>query len=209
VVVDDHHTFSELLTMGLRAHSEFACAGTADSISSALDLIARELPDVVVMDVRLGTESGVEATATITQRWPDIAVVVLTAYSTPHLLAEVVRAGASAMLPKDGSLQELLAALKRARPHLFTVTPRMLDALMLAPKVPDSPLTPREHEVLALLATGRDVRSISKALNISLNTCRSHVKSLLTKLDAHSQLEAVASARNRGLLVPPTHESDS
>lgn len=202
VVVDDHHTFSELLTMGLGAHPSLTCVGTADDIAGALSLVAREQPDVVVMDVRLGAESGVKATDTITRRWPEIAVVVLTAYPTPHLLTEVVRAGASAMLPKDSELAELLETVLRARPRLFTVLPRLMQNMMQESDAPASPLTPREHDVLVLLAAGRDVRSISKELDISMSTCRSYVKSLLTKLGAHSQLEAVVIAHARGLLAP-------
>jgi len=201
VVVDDHHTFSELLTMGLGAHPSLTCVGTADDVQSALRVVAREEPDVVVMDVRLGQESGVTATATITERWPEVAVVVLTAYPTRQLLTEVVRAGASSMLPKDGELKELLEVVLRARPQLFTAPPRLVQNMMNADDAPASPLTRREHEVLTLLAGGRDVRSISQELDISLNTCRSYVKSLLAKLGAHSQLEAVVIAHDRGLLL--------
>lgn len=202
IVVDDHHTFSELLTLGLDSHPDLACVGTADDVRSALQVVAREAPDVVVMDVRLGQESGVEAAATITRRWPEVAVVVLTAYPTPQLLSEVVRAGASALLPKNGELKELLETVLRARPRLFTVPPRLMQSMMSESDAPVSPLTPREHEVLAMLASGRDVRSISKELDISLNTCRGYVKSLLAKLGAHSQLEAVVMAHDRGLLGP-------
>lgn len=206
VVVDDHHTFSELLTMGLSTHAGLTCVGTAHDTRSALRVIAREEPDVVIMDVRLGEESGVAATATITDRWPDVAVVVLTAYPTSQLLSEVVRAGASAMLPKDGALHELLETVRRARPRLFTVPPRLMETMLSQPSGPHSPLTPREHDVLTLLAAGRDVRAISKELAISVSTCRSYVKSLLAKLGAHSQLEAVVVAHDRGLLGPhPRH----
>lgn len=202
VIVDDHHTFSELLTLGLTAHSTLTCVGTADDVASALQVVAREQPDVVVMDVRLGRESGVTATAAITERWPDIAVVVLTAYPTRQLMADVIRAGASAMLPKDGALEELFDAVMRAQPRLFTVPPRLMEIMMKDQAGPPSPLTPREHAVLQLLAAGRDARSISKELDISLSTCRSYVKSLLAKLGAHSQLEAVVIAHDRGLVGP-------
>ena len=202
VVVDDHRTFAELLTMGLGAHPELTCVGTAGDVAGALSLIARERPEVVLMDVRLGAESGVEATATITQRWPDVAVLILAAYPTPHLLSAVVRAGASSMLPKDGALDSLLDLVLRVRPRLFTATARLLDSLLNTPEVPASPLTPREQEVLTLLASGRDVRSISKDLAISPHTCRGCVKSLLAKLGVHSQLEAVVVAHERGLLDP-------
>lgn len=201
-VVDDHHTFSELLTMGLSSHPDLTCVGTAADLQGALRVVAREDPDVVVMDVRLGADSGVAATATITERWPEVAVVVLTAYPTQQLLGEVVRAGASAMLPKDGALADLLQTVLQARPRLFTVPPHLMQSMMNGDAAPASPLTRREYEVLVLLAAGRDLRSISKELDISLNTCRSYVKSVLVKLGVHSQLEAVVVAHERGLLGP-------
>ena len=201
VVVDDHCTFAELLTMGLEAHPRLTCVGSASDVRSALDLVAREQPDVVVMDIRLGTESGVEVTAQIIERWPDMAVVVLTAYPTPKLMTDVVHAGASALLPKDGALDDLLDTVLSARPRMFSMPPRLAESMM-RPRdgEPISPLTPREMEVLRQLAMGRDVRGISRELGISVNTCRSYVKSLLAKLDVHSQLEAVVAAHERGLL---------
>lgn len=202
VVVDDHHTFSELLSMGLGAHPSLTCVGTADDVPSALRVVEQEQPDVVVMDVRLGAQSGVAATATITERWPEVAVVVLTAFPTPQLLSEVIRAGGSAMLPKDGALEELMETVLRARPRLFTVPPQLMQSMLAQPTGPVSPLTPREHQVLTLLAEGRDVRSISQELDISISTCRSYVKAVLSKLGAHSQLEAVVMAHTRGLLGP-------
>lgn len=201
-VVDDHRTFSELLTMGLARHPDLVSVGSAEDQAEAMALVAREQPDVVVMDVRLGDDDGVAATAAITERWPDVAVVVLTAYPTQQLMAEVVRAGASAMLPKDGALGDLLETVLRARPRLFTVSPRLMQSLLDggADDTRDSLLTPREHQVLVLLASGRDLRAISKELSISLNTCRSYVKAVLSKLGVHSQLEAVVVAHERGLL---------
>ena len=203
VVVDDHCTFVELLTMGLEAHPGLTCVGSAMDSRTALSVVAKEQPDVVVMDIRLGGESGVTVTGQIVERWPDTAVVVLTAYPTHQLMAEVVRAGASALLPKDGALDDLLETVMAAQPRLFTMPPRLAE-LLTRPRAPEmvSPLTPREEEVLRQLATGRDVRGISRELGISVNTCRSYVKSLLAKLGVHSQLEAVVVAHERGLLDP-------
>lgn len=201
VVVDDHCTFAELLTMGLETHPRLTCVASAMDARSAMEAVAREQPDVVVMDIRLGNDSGVEVTARIVERWPQTAVVVLTAYPTPQLMTEVVQAGASALLPKDGALDDLLETVLTAQPRLFTVPPG-LAAVLMRPREADpvSPLTPREEEVLRRLAAGRDVRGISRDLGISVNTCRSYVKSLLAKLGVHSQLEAVVAAHERGLL---------
>ena len=140
VVVDDHRTFAELLTMGLEAHPRLTCVGSANDARSALSLVAREQPDVVVMDIRLGAESGVEVTAQLIERWPHTAVVVLTAFPTPSLMSDVVRAGASALLPKDGALDDLLDTVLSAQPRLFTMPPRLAETMM-RPR-DDDPVSP-------------------------------------------------------------------
>jgi DNA-binding NarL/FixJ family response regulator len=202
VVVDDHRTFTELLTMALDAHDVLDCIGTATDTGSTLSLLERQVPDVVVMDYRLGAENGVALTQLLTQRWPKLYVILLTAYPTHRLLAQAASAGACALLPKDGSLSYLLDAMLDTSPGRFTVPPALLRLLVTAiPSETGKDLTHRELDVLHLLALGHDVRRIARHLCITVNTARGHVKSILAKLDAHSQLEAVVAAHRAGLLT--------
>ena len=137
---------------------------------------------------------------------PELRVVVLTAHGDVRVMRRAAKVGACALLPKDGSLPELLDALRNARPGGFRVHPALLHALItedlagLARSGGPPALTAQEQRVLDLLAEGRDVRSISRQLDISVHTCRGYVKALLVKLDAHSQLEAVVVARTHGLV---------
>jgi DNA-binding NarL/FixJ family response regulator len=120
----------------------------------------------------------------------------------PGVLARAADAGISGLLPMNGPLDGLLEAIRHARPGAMTVHPSLLVPVLQpagAIKVPL--LTGRERQVLALLAEGRDVRTMARSLNITLNTCRGYVKSILSKLDAHTQLQAVASARRMQLLA--------
>ena len=207
LVVDDHRTFADLLEVALGGEPDFTCVGSANGVQAGLAKIELLRPDLVVMDVQLGDGDGVTATAAITRRYPEVRVVVLTAHADADLMRRAADAGACCLLPKDGSLPDLLNALRTARRGGFVVHPTLLKTLVSAqpagsPYVP--PLSRREHDVLQMLAAGVDVRGIAEQLGISLNTCRGYVKSLLAKLNAHSQLEAVVVANRHGLIHAPS-----
>jgi DNA-binding NarL/FixJ family response regulator len=206
LVVDDHQTFADLLEIAFEGEPDLACVGSAHSVAAGLSMVEQLRPDLVVMDVQLGDGDGVQATTTITARWPDVRVVVLTAHADASLMRRAADAGACCLLPKDGSLPELLTALRTARRGGFVVHPTLLKTLVSDRPTPREyipPLSRRETDVVQMLAVGMDVRAIAEELGISLNTCRGYVKSLLSKLNAHSQLEAVAAANRHGLLSAP------
>jgi DNA-binding NarL/FixJ family response regulator len=203
VVVDDHVTFAELLALALRGEPDLRCVGTAETVKEGLALVDRLRPDVVVMDVHLGDGDGIAATEQLVARYPGIRVVVLTAHADRSVMHRASDAGACALLPKDGALNDMLAALRTARQGGFVVHPRLLKRIV-SPAAPATeympPLTRREQDVLQLLADGLDARAVAKRLGITLHTCRGYIKNLLLKLDAHSQLEAVAIANRSGLI---------
>ncbi|MGA8211403.1 MAG: response regulator transcription factor [Nocardioidaceae bacterium] len=203
LLVDDHVTFTQLLSIGIRHEEGLTCVGTAADIETGVRLVDELRPDVVVMDVELGEEDGLDATARLTRRHPGLRVVVLTARTDSALMQRASDAGACCLLPKNGSLLEVLRALRTARPGEMAVHPALLKQLLSRPggDTPRVQLTQREQDILAGLSRGHDVRRIAEQLNISPHTCRGHVRSLLSKLDAHSQLEAVAIAHRQGLLT--------
>jgi DNA-binding NarL/FixJ family response regulator len=204
LVVDDHAIFADLLAMALDAQPDFTCIGTAASVAKALTIVDELRPDVVLMDVRLGDGDGVAATAELTAMYPDLRVVVLTAHTDTALMQRAADAGACCLLPKDGSLSDMLHALRSSRQGGLVVHPALLKSLVKSqPRANKDylpPLTRRERDVLAMLADGSDTRAIAKSLKLSINTCRGYVNSLLVKLGAHSQLEAVVIATNHGLV---------
>jgi DNA-binding NarL/FixJ family response regulator len=208
VVVDDHTIFSDLLAMALEAEPDFTCVGTASSVATSLAMVEELTPDLVLMDVHLGDGDGIAATAELTQLYPELRVVVLTAHSDTALMQRAADAGACCLLPKDGSLPDMLQALRSARRGGLVVHPQLLKALVMSRPPATShlpPLTRRERDVLRMLADGSDTRAIARGLAISVSTCRGYVKNLLLKLDAHSQLEAVVIATNIGLVSVGPH----
>lgn len=221
LVVDDHRTFAELLTMGLDSQPDLTCVGHAQSSDEAFRLVREVRPDLVIMDLQLGQEDGVAVTRQLLQEFPGLAVVVLTAHADTRHLARAAAAGACAFVSKTGALEEILATVRAARPGQLLLDPDLLSALAApgrgeaagagmdgeepsaARHVPVVDVTPRERQVLELLGQGLDARVIARTLGISLHTSRGHVKSLLAKLHAHSQLEAVVNATRAGLLPDP------
>jgi DNA-binding NarL/FixJ family response regulator len=157
----------------------------------------------VVVDVQLGPDDGLTLAATLKARHPNVCAVVLTAFADTMVLRRATASGAAAVLAKDGALDDMLKVLRTAGGAPFVVDQRLLSAIVAMPgqRGAQRPaLTPRELEVLQLLGDGMDARTAARALGISLNTCRAHIKNVLAKLDAHSQLEAVVAASRAGII---------
>lgn len=201
LVVDDHTVFAQLLAHALGTEEDLDCVGTASDVATGMVMAESLRPDIVLMDVRLGDGDGIAAAAALTSRHPALRVVVLSAFVDSALLTRAAGAGVCALLPKDGDLEQMLHVLRTVRRGDFSVEPRLLRTLMAAPSsAPDPGLTARESEVLRMLAAGIELFAIAQELGISINTARGHAKSVLAKLGAHSQLEAVVIALRRGLI---------
>jgi DNA-binding NarL/FixJ family response regulator len=203
LIVDDHRTFAEMLALALDAETEFDCVGTVGSSAAAIEAAGRLRPDLVVMDIQLGPDSGLNAARAIRTALPDAIVVVVSAHDGPEWVVRAARAGANAFVPKTGSLPQMLATLRRARPGSTLVAPSLFGVLpRTPPDAADAPekLTARELEVLGLMGQGMAPDAIAHLLNIRVNTCRSYVKTIHARLGVRSQLEAVVEAHRLGLI---------
>jgi DNA-binding NarL/FixJ family response regulator len=205
LVVDDHRAFAELLSVALEAEG-MRVFGTAQSAAQAFAMVQDLQPDVVVMDIQMPSLDGLAATRRIRQLAPSTVVAIVTAHHDPDWVVRAGQAGASAFIPKNGPLAEMLDALIRVQAGQMLVAPstftsgRKSESVVRA-AVPDSPqFTRREKQVLDHLAEGMQVKAIARVLGISEETCRGYVKALHTKLSARSQLEAVVKAQQLGLL---------
>lgn len=208
LVVDDHTTFAELLMGALDREPDLVSVGHARTAHEGVIACRTIEPDLVIMDLQLPDESGLAATERILAETPGTRIVILTAYATTEVLERAARLGACAILPKDGSLSIMLDTLRNARTGNLLIHPSLVAHLTtvaagLTQAAPS--LTPREHDVLERMGQGKNVSVIAKELNISLQTCRGYVKTILAKLDAHSQLEAVVTATRLHLLGGENH----
>ncbi|HEX5503217.1 MAG TPA: response regulator transcription factor [Thermomicrobiales bacterium] len=169
--------------------------------------VARALalrPDVVLMDVQLPGQSGIAATAAITREAPEVRVIILTTFDLREYVVEGLQAGAAGFLLKDAPADDLVAAIRRVHAGEQFVQPdvaaRMLTALGQPTPAEPEGLTEREVAVLRLLAAGASNRTIADRLALAEGTVKNYVSSILDKLAAANRTQAVAIARERGLL---------
>lgn len=175
----------------------------------AIAEVERAMPDVILMDIGLPDQSGLVAGRTILERHPDAKIIALTALSDRATVDEALRIGFVGYLTKDTPVARFVNAIRSAMDGHLVLPQRLSPARRRSQAEEEvallaSQLTPREREVLALLVQGADGRRAASALGISLNTVRTHVQSILTKLQVHSRLEAATFAVRHGIVrVPP------
>ena len=211
LIVDDHRMFAESLGRLLTEEQDIALLGIATTGAQAMELAASVKPRVVLMDYQLPDGDGVAVAGAIKQRDPEIMVVVLTGMADDAVLLAAIEAGCSGFLTKDRAATDVVDAVRAAAAGEALIAPAML--ALLLPKLhrnyrpARSDLTDREVEILGLLAAGRSTRDIAQQLHLSVNTVRNYVQAILTKLDAHSKLEAVATAVRQGIVRFPPEPS--
>lgn len=209
LIVDDHELFADALR-ALLARMEIEVLAVATSGEGALALQLEPDPDLVLVDLGLPDQSGLALGRALIQRYPESKVVILTALEDQGVVEEAARQGFHGYLVKDMGMTQFAEALRGAldgRP----VFPRLLTPLGGAPRgrrddhsrLLAERLTMREREVLALLVEGASGPSVARRLGISSNTVRTHVQSILTKLQVHSRLEAAAFAVRHGIVEVP------
>jgi DNA-binding NarL/FixJ family response regulator len=206
MVVDDHPIWRAGVARDLIERG-FELVATAADGAAALRLIPAVRPDVVLMDLHFGSagQSGVETTQAVTDSWPDIRVLVLSASGADVDVLAAVRAGATGYLVKSASMEELVDAVRRTAEGDAVFTPGLAGLVLgeyrrmaLKPQANTPTLTDRETEVLRLVAIGRTARQIAESLVISHRTVENHVASTLRKLNLHNRVELARYAIEHG-----------
>jgi DNA-binding NarL/FixJ family response regulator len=214
LIVEDHRVVAEGLAALLDEHPDLRVVGWAASVGDAGRLVVAEPVDVVVADYWLPDGTGVEAVAVLRVRWPKATVVFLSVDDSDEAMLAALEAGASGYLVKSAGGTDVISAVRRAAEGEIVVPARQLAALLRRRRERaersrrlDS-LTPREREILGLMAEGMDNREVAARLSVSYATVRSHVRHLLGKLGARSKLEAVVRAADWGLPERGPHSSN-
>ncbi len=215
VVADDQAIVREGIVMLLGLLPGIEVVGAAKDGDEAVALVAEKAPDVVLMDLRMPRCDGVEATRRIRKEHPRTQVVVLTTFADDDSLFTALQAGARGYLTKDARGEEIVQAIdavmsgeaglspKVQRRLLERVTSEAVPAPCALPsELPDG-LTPREAEVLVLIADGLSNREIARALHVSAATVKTHINNLFAKTGARDRTQAVRYAYGRGLARPP------
>jgi DNA-binding NarL/FixJ family response regulator len=211
LIADDQRVVREGLAMVLGLLPDIDVVGSAADGHEAVALAAELHPDIVLMDLRMPRCDGVEATRLLREREPAVKVVVLTTYADDRSVIDALRAGARGYLTKDTGAAEIRQALQHVLDDHAAIDPavqqHLIDALSAAPpaqarpssaRFPDG-LTPREAEVLSLIAAGLSNAEIAGHLVVSEGTVKTHINHLLAKTSARDRAQAVAYAYRHGL----------
>jgi DNA-binding NarL/FixJ family response regulator len=204
LLVDDHELIRQGLRRALERDGEFVVAGEGGTLAAAMAQLSDASPDVAIFDVRLPDGNGLDGVRQARASFPDMGLVVLTMYAGDDQLFAALDAGASAFVPKDAPADDVLAAARQAAraPRSFTA-PDLAEAMKrrMSPSGPQ--LSPREKEVLDLLAEGFGVAQISRRLFISESTTKTHISKLYEKLGAGNRAQAIMAALRMGLIKAP------
>lgn len=205
VVADDHQMFRAGVIELLESAPNVSVVAQCANGDEVMELVGEHRPDIVILDVEMPGPGAAATIRRITQACPHTKTVVLTMHDAPDIVREVFAAGARAYLLKSVGRPELLAAINTASQSLDVVliivsrtTLTSLDGSATA--APTSLLSPRELEVLVLLAEGKNNRDIAAKLFISDGTVKRHLANIYAKLDANSRLDAVRRAEQRGII---------
>jgi DNA-binding NarL/FixJ family response regulator len=207
LVVDDHQMFAQTLELHLENEDDISVVAVATTAEEARALANEHQPDVVLMDYELPDTDGARAAEQIKSDRPETKVIMLTGFAEDDILVAAIEAGCSGYVTKHNAVDEVVSAVRAAAAGEALISPSMLARLL--PKLRrgyqglGSDITPRELEVLRMLAEGLSNRAIADKMSISLHTVRNYVQSLLTKLQSHSKLEAVAAAVREGIIRYP------
>lgn len=201
LVADDHPVVREGLIAMLGTQSDFEVIGEAGSGPEVVRAALEQRPDVLLLDLELPGFDGVEVIRRVRAEAPAIRIVVLTAFDRDEQIVSAIRTGAEGYLLKGAPRDDVFRAIRVVHDGGSLIEPVIASKLIR--QVRDSPegLTPRETEVLGLLAQGASNKRIAQTLFVSERTVKFHVSSILAKLNASNRTEAAALARERGLIA--------
>ena len=198
LIVDDHEVVREGLRLSLSRAPHIRVVGEASDGAAAVALAERRKPDVVIMDVRMPGMDGLEATKLMSQRVPETAVLIFTAYSERSLLSRGLESGAKGYILKEAPHDTLVRAIERVAAGDTFIDPALMPSFLGSKG--DDMLTTREREILQLLADGMSNADVAARLFISQETVKSHVRHILTKLEADTRTQAVAIALREAMI---------
>lgn len=213
LLVEDHAIVRQGVRLLLEGQPDMEVVGEADEGSRALALVAEKRPDVVLMDLAMPGINGLEATAEIKRRWPNVQVIALTVHDNDEYFFQMIMAGAAGYVLKGADPNELLDAIRTAyhgevflHPPLTTKLVRDYLRRARLGEVADSYdiLSEREKQVLRLIGEGQTTQEIAETLGITPSTVQTHRTHIMDKLNLHRRSELIKYAVRRGLIGPPT-----
>ncbi|HUJ26269.1 MAG TPA: response regulator transcription factor [Myxococcales bacterium] len=211
LIADDHEVVRKGLRSLLEGQPGLEVVGEASNGREAVEKAIEEKPDVVVLDIGMPELNGLEATRRIVKAMSRTEVLILTVYESEEVIRQVLRAGARGYVLKSDAGRLLLSAIEAVAAHKPFFTSRVSELVLAgflsgdvrneAAEPPGAPLTPREREVLQLLAEGRTNKEVAATLGIGLKTVETHRMNLMAKLGLHSVVDLVRYAIRNGIVA--------
>ncbi|WP_435747084.1 response regulator [Microbacterium sp. PMB16] len=209
LIVDDDPLVRSALSHFVSRDPDITVIAQAEDGIEAIETVERELPDIVMMDVQMPHMNGIEATAAIVERWPDVRVLAVTTLDGRDTVLPMLSAGASGYLLKDSSAEEIVTGVREVHSGASSLSPRI--ASMLIKHVRDSepaaadltalePLTDREAEVLQCLAKGMSNAEIARTLIVSEGTVKAHLGRMMSKWHLRDRVQILVAAAHAGLV---------
>ena len=209
VLADDHKLMRSGLRVLLEQQPDFAVVGEASDGRDAVALVASHRPDVLVMDIGMPSLNGIEAAAQITQSHPEVAIVMLSMHSDESYVLRALKAGAKGYLLKDSAEADLIRAVHAVADGKSFFSPAVSKVLLddyvrklqrSGTEDPYDLLTPREREVLQLVAEGKSNKEVAQLLNLSVYTIETHRSNIMEKLNLHGVPELILYAVRKGII---------
>ena len=212
VIADDHELAREGLRAILENEPDLEIVGEASTGREAIEVCRHLQPDLVLMDVRMPDMDGLAAAQAIKEEWPRISVLAITLSEDPDYLLRALKAGVAGYVLKDASRADVVAAVRRVLggespldQRLSVMLLRRMAEETRAPAAPSRPtLTPREQEVLRLVAEGKTNAAIAQQLFVSVGTVKVNVERIIDKLGVSDRTQAAVRAIELGLISPPS-----
>ncbi|HEY2120726.1 MAG TPA: response regulator transcription factor [Candidatus Acidoferrum sp.] len=209
VLADDHKLMRSGLRVLLEQQQDFAVVGEASDGREAVSLVSSQKPDVLVMDIGMPNLNGIEAAAQITQNHPGISIVMLSMHSDESYVLRALKAGAKGYLLKDSAETDLIRAVHSVAEGKSFFSPVVSKVLLddyvrklkrSGTEDPYDLLTPREREVLQLVAEGKSNKDVAQLLNLSVYTVETHRSNIMEKLNLHGVPELILYAVRKGII---------
>jgi DNA-binding NarL/FixJ family response regulator len=199
VVVDDHPSYAHGLEMLLKSIAgDIEVVGVATDHDAALEMIGSQLPDIVLMDIRMPGSDGLVTTAQVRDMFPVVKVVMLTASEEDEDIFEAMRLGASGYLPKNIEVEELVSAVRAINRGQVVISPTVAGKFLNLEHSEATPLLDSERELLKLIAEGYENTEIAARLSFSESTVKRHLRNILEKLQLHNRVQAAVYAAKKG-----------
>ncbi len=207
IVADDHQLMREGLASMLAEEADLEVVGQAENGTQAIDLVTSTVPDIIVLDIAMPDLNGIDAARTIHSRLPGVKIIALSMHTEHRFVVDMMKAGAAGYLPKSCAFEELGHAIRSVHSGRTYLSPAitgpvlkdLLDRMSSDEETETFVLSPRERQVLQLVAEGKSSKEIAADLHVSMNTVIRHRQHIMDKLDIHTVAELTRYAIREGL----------